>query len=192
MLLPKEKLVCKHRDLIAVELHPLLLDEDRNFGFVSAHGAEVMMMLTVNLTRGHVQSHHAHVAGHVDVLLCVRVRARVCVIEYACSRTPTFILCVCVYAHVLIGCGFRIAQHLARQKRKRKDTCRFTCRFSSSTIFSERRSFGSWKPTTCLSRTAVCSRSSTMPCAWRPSPWPWHHPMRLSIINHLPYLYARA
>ena len=70
MLLPKEKLVCKHRELMAMQLHPLLLDEDRDFGFVGAHGrAEAMMLLTLHLTRGHVQSHHAHVAGHVDVLL---------------------------------------------------------------------------------------------------------------------------
>ena len=53
MLLPKEKLVCKHRELMAMQLHPLLLDEDRDFGFVGAHGrAEAMMLLPLHLTRG--------------------------------------------------------------------------------------------------------------------------------------------
>jgi hypothetical protein len=91
MLLPKEKLVCKHRELMAVQLHPLLLDEHRDFGFVGSI-AEVTMLLTLHLTRGHVQAHHAHVAGHVDVLLCVCARAR-CASVSICVRERQLSAC---------------------------------------------------------------------------------------------------
>ena len=77
MLLPEKKLVCHCRELMAEKLLLLLLDKERNPAFASlGSGAEDVMLLSLHLTRGDIHSHRVHVGRHINVLLCMRARAR--------------------------------------------------------------------------------------------------------------------